>query len=143
MKKVLSLLLVIGLMFSVSGCSSNEEPTGKLAAIQEAGKIVIGTNSGYPPYEFYDTRDNKKELIGVDIDLGNMIGEELGVEVEWKDMDFDALIPQLMAGNIDIILAGMVDTPERAENVDFTDKKEIFQLALSALKDDKESFRGA
>lgn len=120
MKKLLSLMLVIGLVFSVSGCSSNEEATGKLAEIKEAGKIVIGTNSGYPPYEFYDTRDNKKELVGVDIDLGNMIGEELGVEVEWKDMDFDALIPQLMAGNIDIILAGMVDTPERAENVDFT-----------------------
>lgn len=120
MKKLLGLLLVIGLAFSVSACSSTETATGKLAKIQEAGKIVIGTNSGYPPYEFYDTRDNKKDLVGVDIDLGNKIGEELGVDVVWVDMEFDALIPQLMAGKIDIILAGMVNTPERAETVAFT-----------------------
>lgn len=124
MKKLLSLLLVIGLAFGISACSSSSEgeenATGKLAAIQEAGEIVIGTNSGYPPYEFYDTRDGKKELIGVDIELGNLIGEELGVKVVWKDMDFDALIPSLMSGSIDIVLAGMVDTPERSESVSFT-----------------------
>lgn len=120
MKKLLGLLLAVGLVFSLSACSSKDESTGKLAKIQEAGKIIIGTNSGYPPYEFYDTRDNKKDLVGVDIDLGNMIGKELGVEVEWVDMEFDALIPQLLAGKIDIILAGMVSSPERAKQVAFT-----------------------
>ena len=139
MKKLLSLML--GALIILSGCSSTKEEStdpvagDKLAQIQAAGKIVIGTNSGYPPYEFYDTTDGKKELVGYDIDLGNEIGKHLGVEVEWVDMDFDALIPSLATGKIDIVLAGIVDTEKRRQSVDFSEPYFNTQTVAVALKD--------
>lgn len=137
MKKILGVLLLLFLLVGISACGSSSSSDGgaKLDKIKEAGKIVIGTNSGYPPYEFYDTRDGKKELVGYDIDLGNKIAAELGVKAEFVDMEFDALIPSLTSGKIDIVLAGMVDTDERRKAVDFSDPYYDTMTVLVAKKD--------
>jgi len=143
MKKLLGLLF--GALILLSACSGTEtdEQGTKLQEIKDAGKIVIGTNSGYPPYEFFDTRDGKKELVGYDIDLGNKIAQELGVEVEWKDMEFDALIPSLQSGQIDIVLAGMVATDKRREVVDFSQAYFESQTVAVAMKDKVENLNSA
>lgn len=143
MKKLLGFILVVVTVLTMSACSSNEEKTSNLAEkIKQSGEIVIGTNSGYPPYEFIDTRDNKKELVGYDIDLGNLIAKELGVKAVFKDMDFDALIPSLISGKVDIVLAGMVETDERKQTVDFSlpyVNTETVAVALKSKIDDLDS----
>ena len=53
---------------------------GSWERIQKAGKIVVGLDDGYPPMGF---RNEKGELVGFDIDMGNEIGRRLGVEMEW------------------------------------------------------------
>lgn len=90
---------------------------GKLAQIRAAGKLIVGTSADYPPYESIDANGN---FVGFDMDLIRAIGEQLGVEVEIRDMPFDSLIASLQEGKIDAVIAAMQATAEREEKVDFT-----------------------
>ncbi|MDR1782310.1 MAG: ABC transporter substrate-binding protein [Bacilli bacterium] len=144
MKKFLGLMLALVMMVVVTGCgSSSDSKDNSLEKIKEAGVIKIGTNSGYPPYEFYDTSNNQKKLVGYDVDLGNAIAEKLGVKVEWVDIDFDALIGSLQSGKFDIILAGMVDTPEREKSIDFSDPYYQSQTVAVVKKADVANYKDA
>lgn len=95
--------------------------TDKLQEIKDSGKLVMGTSADYPPYEWHLVKDGKDTVVGFDIDIAQVIADELGVELEVKDMDFDGLIPALSTGKIDMIIAGMNPTEERKQSVDFTD----------------------
>jgi polar amino acid transport system substrate-binding protein len=91
--------------------------SGKLAEIQAAGKLVVGTSADYAPYE---SIDESGAFVGYDMDLIRAIGEKLGVEVEIQDMPFDSLIAAVQGGKIDAVIAAMQATAERDEQVDFT-----------------------
>ncbi|PNR93971.1 basic amino acid ABC transporter substrate-binding protein [Petrotoga sp. 9PWA.NaAc.5.4] len=77
---------------------------------------VVGTEASFPPFEYVE----KGEFLGFDIELIKEIGKIKGFDVEIRDMSFDSLIPALISGNIDIVVAGMTITEERARMVDFT-----------------------
>lgn len=81
------------------------------------GKLTVGTNAEFPPFEFVD--DNG-EPDGFDIALIKAIGEKLGVEVEVENMEFDALVASI-GNKIDVAIAGMTVTDERKKNADFSD----------------------
>ena len=89
------------------------------ARIKDAGKIVIATNPNYAPITFKDPATNK--LMGFDIDLGEAIGKELGVRVEWQEIAFAQMLPSLQTGRVDTVLAGMSDLPSRRDAADFVD----------------------
>ncbi len=78
--------------------------------------LVVGTSAGFRPFEYKEFG----ELAGFDIDLMKVIGEKLGMEVEFKDMDFDALLEAVSTGTVDVIASGMTITDERKERADFT-----------------------
>ena len=82
----------------------------------DGNAITVGTNSEFPPFSF---KSNGK-LVGFDIDIANEVCRRLHKNVHFKDMPFDALLPDLLFGNIDFIAAGMSYTAERAERVSFT-----------------------
>jgi len=106
---------------TVEESTESEEATGaKIQEIQDEGKIVLGTAADYPPYEFIAEVDGELQVVGFDIDIAREIADDLGVELEIRDMDFDGLLAALVAGNIDFIVAGMVPTEERKESVDFS-----------------------
>ena len=84
-------------------------------------KLVMVTSADYPPYEFRDTATGKNEIIGFDVDIAKYITKELGIELEIKDTDFNGIIPALQSGRADFAMAGMTPTPERKQNVDFSD----------------------
>ena len=89
-----------------------------LTKVQNAGKIVIGTNAEYAPFEFRDPSTN--EIVGFDVDIAKYIAQKLGVEIQWVDVAFDVLITQLAANNFDCVIAAMSVTDERKESVSFT-----------------------
>lgn len=89
------------------------------ARIKEAGKIVIATMPNYPPITYKDPATN--ELQGFDIDLGEAIGKELGVKVEWQEIAFAQMLPSLQTGRVDLAMAGMSDKKARQETADFVD----------------------
>ncbi|SFK66874.1 amino acid ABC transporter substrate-binding protein, PAAT family (TC 3.A.1.3.-) [Pseudovibrio ascidiaceicola] len=86
---------------------------------KEWTKVRIGTEASYPPFA-YTTADGK--LIGFEIELGNALCAELKVECEWMPVDWDGLIPGLVAGKYDTIMASMSITPERKQRIQFSEK---------------------
>jgi arginine transport system substrate-binding protein len=76
--------------------------------------LRVGTNANFPPFE---TIDDKGKLAGFDIDLGRALGKKLGLRVEFKEFDFDALILALDKGQIDIILSGLSITESRQQEI--------------------------
>lgn len=81
------------------------------------GTLVMGTNAQFPPYEFY--QDNK--IVGIDADIAQAIADKLGMKLEIEDMAFDAIVPAVVSGKVDIGAAGMTVTDVRKQQVDFTD----------------------
>lgn len=88
-----------------------------LSEIQKTGQIIVGT-AITRPFEFRDEETN--QLIGFDVDLMTEIANALGVEIIWREMAFADLIPELQAGNLDMVIAGMYITSTREELVDMS-----------------------
>lgn len=78
--------------------------------------VRIGTEGAYPPFNFVNEQN---QLVGFEIDLGNAICERAGLTCEWVQNEWDTIIPNLVAGNYDVIMAGMNATPARAEVIAF------------------------
>ena len=94
-----------------------EEATGLLAEIKARGKLIVGTEAQYAPYEFKDLDAN---FAGCDMWLAQQIADAIGVELEVVDMAFDGIIPAVKSGQVDIGIAAFTKTPERAEEIDFS-----------------------
>ena len=92
-----------------------------LAKIQANKKLVLGTSPDYPPFEFLVSEGGKGNVVGADIELAKKLAEKMGVELEIKTIDFDALIPALQSGKVDVVITGMSPTEERKKNIDFSD----------------------
>ena len=78
----------------------------------------MGTEAQYAPYEFKDLNAN---FAGCDMWLAQQIADSLGVELEVVDMAFDGIIPAVQSGQVDLGIAAFTNTPERAEEIDFSD----------------------
>ena len=113
LKKLFAILLV--LVLTLGAVSASAE--GVLDKIKAAGKLVVGTEATYPPYEYLDDDAN---FAGCDIWLAQQIADALGVELEIQDMDFDGIIPAVQSGLVDIGIAAFTVKPERAEVIDFS-----------------------
>ncbi len=116
MKKFKILLPLLLLVLIFTACESKTD----VSKIQEAGVIRMGTEAGYPPYEYTVVEDGKQVIVGFDIEIGELIAKELGVELEIVDMDFDGLLPALAVGDVDMVIAGMNPNPEREESANFS-----------------------
>ena len=138
--------------FGVAGCSNDTASTatgstpaadtgsadassdGELTLF-ESGKLTFATSPDYPPFE--NLEDG--EYVGLDMDLGRAIAEELGLECEYPHLDFDSIIPAIVAGGqADAGLSGISITPEREEQVLFTDPYYIDNQAVAVMSDNTE-----
>ncbi|WP_165989947.1 ABC transporter substrate-binding protein [Streptomyces sp. YIM 98790] len=82
--------------------------------IQKAGKIKVGSDIAYAPIEFMNENN---EVDGIDPDIAEALGEQLGVEFEFINGTFDGLILGMNSGRYDIIMSAMTDTKERQEGI--------------------------
>ena len=139
LKKMLLLALSAAMLLTVlTGCGSSEttapqdeqateaqaeeqpaaEASTLLEQIKAKGKLVVGTEAQYAPYEFKDFDAN---FVGCDMWLAQQIADSLGVELEIVDMSFAGIIPAVQSGQVDLGIAAFTNTPERAEEIDFSD----------------------
>jgi polar amino acid transport system substrate-binding protein len=134
-----SLVVLIVLAFVLSACSggsqsaAQSDPFANIKRIQTAKVLKVGTGAGYYPFEMID---KSGKMVGFDMDIAQAMADALGVELQVVDFkDFDAILPALGAGQIDMILAGMTITPQRAQAVNFS--QPYFQSGQSVLVNNK------
>ena len=127
LKKLLGLTLAAMMTISLVGCSSSKDEgdTGevkdKLQQIKDAGVLKVGTSAEYSPYEFHKVVDGEDKIVGFDDFMVQEIAKDMGVKVEYTDMDFDGLLGALQADKVDIVLAGMTPNEKRKQSVDFSE----------------------
>ncbi len=139
MKKLLSVLLAAGMVFSVTACGASSESTASTetntaeAASDETasaetasgefttvtdGVLTMSTNAAFPPYEM--TNDSG-DFEGIDVEIAGAIADKLGLELQIDDMDFDAALLAVQQGKSDMVMAGVTVTDERKAVMNFTD----------------------
>ena len=149
MKKLNKLGMVIATgafaaVMALAGCSGNSgaaasgsTDAGSAAAssemqLVEDGKLTVGTSAEYEPFEYMEDGDYK----GFDLDLITKIAEKLGLEVEFKNVDFDTLVPGVASGSkYDCSIAAITATPDRKKEVDFSDSYYMDDQAIVTKKD--------
>ncbi len=115
MKKLIALLLTI---VFVSVCFTACGTSGKtLAEVKEAGKITIATSPDFPPFESLEG----SEVVGIEVEIMKLIAKDLGVECEFVQMDFDAVLFGIESAKYDCAMSGITVTPDREKNMLFTD----------------------
>ena len=131
MKKALVLMMTLLMaVMMVAGCGGGDKKKA------EAPKVLrVGTEPTFAPFEFQ--KEGSKEFDGFDMDLIRAIGKQLNLKVEILNMGFDALIPALNAGNIDVAAAGMSITPDRQKAVDMSDPYYVSGLVVVVNKDNE------
>jgi len=88
------------------------------AKIKSSGRLVVGVNVPYSPNEF---KDSSGKIVGFDVDLMNAIASVLGVTPDYRQSDFDKIIPSITGGTYDVGMSSFTDTKEREQTVDFVD----------------------
>lgn len=97
--------------------TAEEEIDDELAAIQKAGKIIVGVEGTYPPFTYHD---DDGTLVGYDVEVAQKIAEYLGVEVEFVESDWDSLLAGVDSGRLDTVINDVTVTDERKEKYDFS-----------------------
>lgn len=98
----------------VTGCGGQDK---KAAEQKLPDKVVIGLDDNFPPMGF---RDESGQLIGFDIDLAKEAGKRLGVEVEFKPIDWDSKEAALQSKQVDLLWNGLTITEDRAKKIGFS-----------------------
>jgi polar amino acid transport system substrate-binding protein len=163
MKKVLALVLALILCLSFAACSQTEPESSATESAPEesaapseseavseapaeittvaAGKLTVATSPDFAPYEFYSVDEaGNLTLSGFDMALAQAIADHLGLELEVVPMDFDSILLELQAGNVDLGIAGFSPDPERAETFDFSDLYYIGGQSLVTLAENKDVY---
>lgn len=106
-----------------TGCGQKAPDTAQTGdqswnKIKESGEFIVGLDDNYPPAGF---RDKAGELVGVDIDLAKEAAKRLGVKAVFKPVQWDGVLLNLKNGEIDLIWNALGVTPERQQEIGFTD----------------------
>ena len=107
-------VMVLGVL--LTGCCYEDKTKSGIDQIKEGGKLVIATSANFPPFENLE----KGKIVGWDIDVAQALADELGVELDIQNMDFEAVLSAVATGKVHIGMAGISNTPARDKNVDFS-----------------------
>jgi len=100
---------------------------------ETSGVLRVGTDAAYEPFESIDEDGN---FVGFDMELIAMVADELGLELELKNIAWDGIIPGLMNGNYDCLISAMTITEERRKQIDFSDPYFTIKQAIVVRESD-------
>lgn len=114
------------LALALAGCAQEDDPALEGPDTTEAdeaeldlneeGVLTVGSDLAFAPFEFIEEGEER----GFDIDLMDAVADELGLETNYVDADFDGILAQLATGEFDVVISALTITDERAETVDFS-----------------------
>ena len=116
MKKIIALVLALVMVAAcLTACGGAKGAT--LKDVQKAGKLMVATSPDFPPFESLEGG----KVVGIEVDILELIAKELGVELEIVQMDFDSVLIGIQAAKYDCAMSGITVTPDRQKNMLFTD----------------------
>ncbi|MBQ4643494.1 MAG: transporter substrate-binding domain-containing protein [Oscillospiraceae bacterium] len=111
MKKLVTLILALSMIFAFAGCGASEKPVLKVALSPD-----------FAPMEFVDiTKSGQDQYVGFDVTLANFIADELGMELKIEPMSFNACQVAVETKSVDMSISGFSWTEDRAENYNLSD----------------------
>lgn len=162
MKKIITLFITLVLLTVLAACGntsseapeqeSNLEDSGtqeqeenaesdtSWTDIEERGTLIVGTSGTYSPVTYFNEAN---ELTGFDVELVREIADYLELEVEFRTMDFDGILPSLRNGQIDMAVNDFAITEERLETFDFTDTYKYSYGSVIVRTEDLDNFDSA
>ena len=113
MKKIIALALVLVLCLSLAACGAKG---ATLAQVQKAGKMTVATSPDFPPFESLEGG----EVVGIEVEIMKLVAKDLGVELEFVQMDFDSVLIGIQAAKYDCAMSGITKDADREKNMLFT-----------------------
>ena len=113
--RMFAVVAVLAATVSVSACSASAE--NALETVKESGVLTIGSSGNNAPTIFQAENGGYE---GIDADWAKIIADDLGVEVEWKILDFKGVVPGVQSGQFNAAMSGLRVTEERKEVIDFS-----------------------
>ena len=114
MKKIIALILCLATILCLFTACSAKGKT--LDQVKKAGKLTVATSPDFPPFESLEG----DKVVGIEVDILNLIAEELGVELEIVQMDFDSVLLGIQSAKYDCGMSGITASEDRKENMLFT-----------------------
>lgn len=119
MKKFVSLLLALLMIASLAACGKKANDNNNS---NDSKTLIMGTSADYAPFEFmYKGEDGTMQYGGIDVSVGQYIAESMGKELKVENMSFAYLLPSLVKGDFDIVIAAMEADGDRLKSADFSD----------------------
>lgn len=114
----MSLALVGVILSCLVACEGQDaQPDVSLERVRQSGRLVIGIDPSYPPFESYDERG---QLVGFDVDLANDLAGRLGAQPSFVAIDIGGIIDALIAKKIDVIISSLLPYPEYTKQVSYS-----------------------
>lgn len=149
MKKALSLLMALLMVLSLAACSNtagtdasqasgaaeaDSEAAEKdlLTTIKERGTLIIATEGSWAPWTYHDENDN---LVGLDVEIGQLIADGLGVKAEFAETNWEAILSGVSSGRFDIACNGVGYSEERAKSYTFSDPY-VYDRTVLVVRED-------
>ena len=134
-------LAMVGAL-ALTGCGGSDAPSPNAGSGSEdgytlvkEGTLSVGTSAEYPPFEYIEDGEYR----GFDLELAEAIADDLGLELEIGNMDFDGLCAAVASGTkYDVAFGAITITPKREKQVDFTDPYYMDDQAIVTMKDNAE-----
>ena len=142
-KKILAALLLCVIMLSLCSCGKKEEEEIDTTGVAD-GVLTVAMECANAPYNWAQTDDSNGAVPikgsalyanGYDVMMAKAICEKNGWKLEVVQLDWDSLIPALMAGSVDAIIAAQSMTSERQKQIDFSIPYMYANVVALTLKD--------
>lgn len=121
--RLVTAVLIAAVAVSLTGCAAAGTGTSgstddSLAAVQQAGTLIIGTEGTYRPFSFHE--GGSGDITGYDVEVIEAVAGKLGVTAKFEETQWDGIFAGLEAGRFDVIANQVSITPERKEKYDFS-----------------------
>ncbi|MGE7664531.1 basic amino acid ABC transporter substrate-binding protein [Ureibacillus composti] len=118
MLPLLTASIILAACGTNSSTTTTTSTTDSTSNTEEVKKLVAGSESAFAPFNYMDDQGN---VVGIDVDILNAMGEEVGFETEVRAVGWEPIFPQVKNGEIDLGASGITITDERKETFDFTE----------------------
>jgi len=125
-----ALLMCSTMAISAEDVKKELRESSTIEKIIRSGKMRVGMSTFVP----WAMQDKNGKWIGFEIDVATQLAKDMGVKIEFVPTKWEGLIPSLLTGKFDLIIAGMTGTPQRALKINFTEPYDFSEMHMVAHK---------